>query len=399
MDFLTQRPGLRALCFDVFRPAGYDLRVVGGFVRARLLGVKAKDLDLCTDADPETQMRLYRQAGIRFVETGLQHGTLTVILPREEPYEITSLRADEEPDGRHAKTRYGVDWKTDLGRRDLTYNAIALTFEGEFVDPFGGQDDLRAGRTRFVGDPQARMREDYLRILRWIRFHGQITPDAPLDPAAEQAAIDCAPGLRQISRERVWSEMARIVIGPKGPEMIETIRRLGLAEPIDLPNGSHDSLRTAYAGMSWLREHPDVAAPKHDASALLGAFLGSPAAVEELSRTWRWSVEERQEGVYVAKRIGDASFDLKREVAVYRQPQARVVRLAAMQGRYHEARALAAWRVPEKPLKGQDLLDAGMQPGPKLGPILRDLIEAWAASGYTLTKDDLLNQALSPSAS
>jgi tRNA nucleotidyltransferase/poly(A) polymerase len=135
---------------DTFQKSGFDIRLVGGCVRDMLMGIEPKDIDLCTDATPEEQIALYRAAGVRFAETGLQHGTITVILP-EGVYEITSLRTETDHDGRHATVSYTRDWNEDLGRRDLTINAMAMTFEGQLSGPV-----RRSGR---LEGPQAAVRQ------------------------------------------------------------------------------------------------------------------------------------------------------------------------------------------------------------------------------------------------
>ena len=151
----------------MFADAGFELVFVGGCVRDALLGKEPKDVDLATSATPEEQISLYNQNGIRFIETGLQHGTVTAVLDGE-PYEITTYRIDKETDGRHAKVDYTRDLVEDLSRRDLTFNAIAMRFDGTLVDPFDGMADLHNGRVRFVGNAQQRIEEDYLRILRFF---------------------------------------------------------------------------------------------------------------------------------------------------------------------------------------------------------------------------------------
>jgi tRNA nucleotidyltransferase/poly(A) polymerase len=179
---------LRAL----FQAWDFDLRLVGGVVRDMLSDVTPKDVDLCTDADPEQMMMIFREHGVTFYETGLQHGTLTVNL-NGQIYEITSLRTDSNHDGRHAEVTYTRDWLADLARRDLTVNAMALTFDGDLIDPFNGAADLAAKKVRFVGDPNQRMREDYLRILRFFRFHARIANALAIDDETTVARSSATP--------------------------------------------------------------------------------------------------------------------------------------------------------------------------------------------------------------
>ena len=171
MDISFITDDLKALRAQ-FVAAGFDLRLVGGVVRDTIASIPAKDIDLCTDATPEQQIEIYHRYGYRAIPTGLQHGTITVVLD-SVPYEITSLRIDVKTDGRHAEVEFTNDWHADLARRDLTINAMAMTFDGEVIDPFGGQQDLQDRVVRFVGDAEQRIQEDYLRILRCIRFMGR----------------------------------------------------------------------------------------------------------------------------------------------------------------------------------------------------------------------------------
>ena len=220
-----------------FQDDGFDIKFVGGYVRDTLLGLTPKDIDFCTDATPDEQAIVYAKNGIEHIPTGLQHGTWTVVLRGAETgvYEITSLRTETDHDGRHATVAWTRDWNEDLSRRDLTFNAMAMSFDGELLDPFNGKSDLEKGRVRFVGNAAERMREDFLRILRFVRFQARFS-NGQYDQDALDAVEDCAPGLADISRERVWSEVSRIVSGKQGPAYLSELIRLGLGPYIDLPN-------------------------------------------------------------------------------------------------------------------------------------------------------------------
>ena len=226
MQFATDTlKALRA----AFQSRGFDIRLVGGAVRDILVGVEPKDMDFCTDANPDEQREIYTAHGYRFVETGLQHGTITVVIDHVG-YEITSLRTETDHDGRHATVAYTRDWMEDLSRRDFTFNAMAMTFDGEVIDPFGGRDDLQNQMVRFVGDADARVKEDYLRILRWFRFQARFGKPGRIDPAAWQAILDNYKGLKQISRERVWSELKKIVVHPRGSALFAVMHEIGMGE-------------------------------------------------------------------------------------------------------------------------------------------------------------------------
>lgn len=371
MRFLTQDLiDLRA----GFLHHGFDLRLVGGCVRDHLMGMAPKDVDLCTDATPAEQVMVYGALRLRHVPTGIDHGTITVVLSGV-PYEITSLRTEDEHDGRHARVAFTRDWHEDLSRRDLTVNAMALTFDGDLLDPFGGKADLEQRRVRFVGDPVARMREDYLRILRWFRFHGRIAGYADLDAETLRAVEQEAAGLERISRERVWMEMQKIAPGPAGDAMLDAIVTSGVARHIDLPDDWREDAALAHARL----RHPVT---------LLTALLGSE--VLGLARAWKWSNEELALARYLVESDADSLAALKAEVALRNVPVDRVVQLALLREMPDHAAMLAAWQPPPFPVGGQDLLALGMKPGPALGQALRALKEAWAASHYTLTREELL---------
>jgi len=170
---------------------GTEVRFVGGCVRDALLGRPVKDVDIATPDRPQRVMELLARAGIRAIPTGIEHGTVTAVVGRT-PFEITTLRRDVETYGRRAKVAFTDDWTADAARRDFTINALSCTPDGRLYDPFGGLADLRAGRVRFVGDPEARIREDVLRLLRFFRFYAHYGA-APPDPAALAACRALAP--------------------------------------------------------------------------------------------------------------------------------------------------------------------------------------------------------------
>jgi len=360
-----------------FMSKGFDLRLVGGVVRDLLRGSTPKDIDLCTDADPDEQIAVYKAGGYSYHETGIQHGTITVVLAGE-PYEITSLRTETDHDGRHATVSYTRDWLGDLGRRDLTINAMALTFDGDLIDPFGGVADLSNNVVRFVGSPDDRMNEDYLRILRWLRFHGRMAPTAPLDPETVEAARRCADGLRGISRERVWMEMSKIIAGDGAVGLIDSIYDLGLADPIGLSPGNVDVLEEARG-----RTRNPVS--------LMCVLVNSD--VVTLAADWKWSSEERDLALFLNKFLPTPNIDSDDFMWMLAHEGHRrdwVVELARLV--YPNiADHLATVEIPVFPVRGSDLLCAGMEPGQKMGVALKQMKKAWAESNYTLDRDALMS--------
>ena len=171
---------------------GHQARAVGGSVRNALMGLPVNDVDVATTATPDEVMRLAEAVGVKAVDTGSEHGTVTLV-PDHEPIEVTTLRQDVETYGRHARVTFTRDWASDARRRDFTMNALYAGPDGTVYDPLGGYADLQARRVRFIGDPHERIREDYLRILRFFRFEAQYgAPESPSDTmdAAALAAIE-----------------------------------------------------------------------------------------------------------------------------------------------------------------------------------------------------------------
>jgi tRNA nucleotidyltransferase (CCA-adding enzyme) len=373
-------PGLRKLR-DAFVANGFDLRLVGGVVRDLARGVEPKDVDLCTDADPVDQIMIYKGAGVPYYETGLAHGTISVRIDGET-YEITSLRTETDHDGRHATVSYTRDWLGDLGRRDLTFNAMALTFDGELIDPFNGLQDLKDGVVRFVGNPDDRMREDYLRILRWLRFHGRMAADQPLDPETVEAAQRQTVGLQGISRERVWMEVSKIISGNGGDHLIDSMYDLDIAGNIGLPMGNVDRLRFA-------RFHT------RNPVTLMVALLNRDG-FPDMATAWKWSAEERDLANFLSvndtEHVGWLTLEAFMKLVAFDGHSVEwAMELARMHGNMTVVMFLEKWTVPVFPVKGQDLLDGGMKPGPQMGVVLKGLKKKWMESGYTLDKETLLS--------
>lgn len=360
----------------VFR--GFDLRLVGGVVRDTLAGIPCKDVDLCTNATPDEQVSIYAEHGYRWIETGLQHGTVTVVLDGV-PYEITSLRVDVDTDGRHATVQYTQDWIQDLARRDLTINAMSLTFDGELIDPFGGREDLANGVVRFVGNPVDRIREDYLRILRWFRFHGRFGVDDNIDDKTLGAINQHAYGLAKVSRERVWSEVKRMVQHPSGPDLMKEIIAMGVYKHIGMVDyWNHRTCSEAQACTS---------APEVLIAA--GQDWQGPQ-ISHLCDAWKWSNSEREHVSWICRNIFNGA-DLRRLIAVDSAPREWVAELAALEERDDWSRnALVHWEFPPFPVSGEDLIAAGMKPSKAMGDMLRRMKDAWADSGYTASKQELM---------
>lgn len=387
LDFVT--PKLHDLRAQ-FRADGFDIRLVGGCVRDWLAGHDPKDIDLCTNAYPDEQIALYQKLGLRFIPTGYDHGTITVVLD-DTPYEITSLRLDVATDGRRATVAYTRNWLKDLERRDLTINAMSMDFEGKLFDPFNGVKHLKQGKVQFVGNPDQRIQEDYLRILRWFRFQARFgrDEDGLFMSSAWRAISKHRQGLEQISAERVWAEIKALLRHPRSPEMLWHMDTVGVGNHINLPsrrtlNGTGASYQIKQA-MQWTQA-PEV---------LMAAWCGwHQNVVNKLADDWKWSRAERDHVNWLPKYYRTGA-DLRRLIAIHDAPREWVRELAHWENRdAWEKTALAEWVFPPFPVNGNDLIAHGIKPGKIMGVIINTLKEEWAASGYSATKDDLMQMVI-----
>jgi len=371
-----------------FQARGFDIRLVGGAVRDIVAGEDPKDLDFCTDADPTEQLEIYTANGYKYVETGLQHGTITVVIDHVG-YEITSLRTETDHDGRHATVAYTRDWMADLSRRDFTFNAMAMTFDGVLIDPFGGQEDLRNQIVRFVGDADARIKEDYLRILRWFRFFGRFGHGS-VDHAAMTAIRENAQGLSKISRERVWSEVKRIVQHHTGPDLMKAMLNMGLFEHINMVTywNANTGEKIAYWDATTCVNAQEWT---NDPEILMAAGQSWQVhSVEVIADNLKWSSDERKHAIWLCKKY-DWGHDLRKLIAIDDAPRKWVAELAAMEGRdAWSQNALVHWHFDPFPVTGDDLFAIGMKQGKAMGDVLLKLKYDWADSGYVATKEELL---------
>lgn len=388
-------PALQAL-FDALEQHGDEARVVGGAVRNTLFDLAVSDIDLSTTALPGDVVRRVEAAGMKAVPTGIDHGTVTVVA-KGVAYEVTTLREDVETHGRRATVRFGRDWLSDAMRRDFTMNALYADRDGKIFDPVGGLADLHARRVRFIGDPAARIAEDYLRILRFFRFHAQYGAGEP-DAAGLHAVIEARDGLRHLSAERIGMEMRKLVAAPGAAETLALMSDTGLVEVV-------------LAGVARIVDFRnlrrlDAVAPQTRSPALgLAALAGFvDEDIARISERMRLSNAERKrmlDALHLADRFaGRADTAFAREMAY------RAGRVAALDGfLLHWARkggdplnkyflevfkAVKSFHPPAFPLKGRDLLAAGIASGPKVGETMAQLEARWIASGFALTREALL---------
>ncbi len=349
-----------------------EARLVGGVVRDLIAGDAAADLDLGIPETPEIVARRLADAGIRCLPTGVAHGTVTALV-EGRGIEITSLRRDEETDGRHAVVAWTTDWREDAQRRDFTINAMSLNRDGTLFDYFDGRADLAAGRVRFVGPAARRIAEDGLRILRFFRFNARYGGDFP-DADAARGITESLPSLDRLSAERVWSELRRILIGPRLDMTLALMRRLGVLDRL-FPCGVTEGLPGRVPADPILR---------------LAALICGPAL--SVARALRLSNAdaERLEAMLAtpAPRPGLDDANLRRVLAdAPAELLCDVAWLAEARSNGHaEAwrdlrRRLRATPRPVFPLRGRDGLDCGIAPGPELGRLLTLTRDWWLSGG------------------
>src|SRR5262249_47317491 len=254
---LTNSSWLRApalaRALSILNSGGEEARVVGGAARNALMGLPLSDIDIATTALPDEVVRRAAAAGLRAVPTGIDHGTVTLLVDGV-PFEVTTLRQDVETFGRKAKVSFGRDWKVDAERRDFTMNALSISADGVVHDYVDGLADLEAHRVRFIGDPARRIAEDYLRILRFFRFQASYAHGAP-DAAGLHACIVARDGLRGLSRERVRAELMKLLVAPFAVPTLVVMAEAGFAER--LLGGV--ALLASFANMIKVEEAAEVA--------------------------------------------------------------------------------------------------------------------------------------------
>jgi poly(A) polymerase len=377
---------------------GVTTRAVGGAVRNTLLGRPVTEIDLATTALPERVMALAKGAGLKAVPTGIEHGTVTVVADGT-PFEVTTLRRDVETYGRHATVAFTENWEEDARRRDFTLNALYADRDGTVFDPLGGYGDLMAGRVRFIGNAEDRIREDYLRILRFFRFNAYYGKGT-LDPGGLAACVKLRAGLGQLSAERVAGELRRILVAPQAVRAVDALFDYGLLT--DLLGAAPRMMRFArlVAAEEALGLAPDPALRL----AALAVFVVEDA--ERLADRLRLSNAEQ--AVLALGAADHEKADLPDEAAAKRalyqlgpcKFEAHVLLASADEGvsaddkRWRQALRLAdRWQAPEFPLRGTDITALGDIRGPEIGDMLRRLEAEWIASDFSLDREALLAKA------
>jgi poly(A) polymerase len=348
---------------------GIAARFVGGCVRDWVLGRPIGDIDLAVDKPPEAVMKVLESADVKVVPTGLRHGTVTAIVSGR-PFEITTLRRDVETDGRRAVVAFTNDWRTDAERRDFTFNALYADPDGTIHDYFDGRADLLAGRVRFIGDPDRRIAEDRLRVLRFFRFHAWYGKP-PFDAEGFEACRRNAGTLLSLSGERVRKELLRTLEAPAGADAVDAMSEAGAL----------DHWLPEYAGSARLRALASRE-DKSDGLRRLAAILPADTDATAIGKRLKLSTQESLRLGLMLDR--DHTIDpANLRASLYRLGARLFIDRVLLDapGDWRAALELArTWTPPELPIRGADALALGLKPGPKVGALI-EAVERWWIAG------------------
>ncbi len=388
------RTGATARVLELLNDNGEQARVIGGAVRNALLQLAIGDIDIATTAPPAEVVRRAHAAGIKCAPTGIEHGTVTLVVDGQ-PVEVTTLREDVETFGRKATVAFGRDWGRDAQRRDFTINGLSVDAAGIVHDHVGGLADIAARRVRFIGDPDQRIAEDYLRILRFFRFHAAYG-SGELDRDGYLACIRGREGLSTLSAERIRMEMLKLLVAERAAEAVVAMGDGGLLLPI-LGGVSYPATLAAMINNERaLQRAPDAVlrlgalavAVTEDARRLatrLRLSNGETRALNSMGHRW-WRLADMDEATAQRRlyRLGELRF------------RERVMLAWARSGRgsgdryWRDLVSLPErWRAPAFPLKAADFIARGFVEGPALGHVLSLAEDAWLAAGFPL-EDDVL---------
>jgi tRNA nucleotidyltransferase/poly(A) polymerase len=389
-----QKPSLQTL-LSLLQEGGEEARVNGGAVRNAIMGMPVNDVDVSTTLVPRDVMLRAKAAGYKVVPTGIEHGTVTVVID-DDAFEVTTLRSDVETDGRHAKVLYGRDWEVDARRRDLTMNALYCDADGKVFDPLDGMPDVLSKTVRFIDDAETRIREDYLRILRFFRFfawYGQFRPDAE----GLKACARLKEELASLSVERIWMELSKLFAAPDPSRAILWMRQTGVLTAV-LPESEKWGIDNMQPLMRMEQENnwaPDsllrmmaILPPDPDKMKSLAARLKLPNKVRDRLVGWAetpkpdadWKQPEFEQWLY-RQNIQGVEDTLRLSSIVTDAPAKKFLRQLKWLKRYVR---------PVFPIKGQDLLNQGVQAGPQVSEIMQKLESEWVESGFKLSREELL---------
>ena len=393
-----RRPAILRV-FEALDARGVETRAVGGAVRDALLGLPVREVDLATTAKPDKVMAIARKSGLKAIPTGIEHGTVTVVADGAS-FEVTTLRRDVETFGRHATVAFTEDWVEDARRRDFTVNALYAGRDGTVFDPLGGYEDVVAGRVRFIGDAEARIKEDYLRILRFFRFNAYYGKGA-YDAEGLAASVRLRDGIKQLSAERIKAELWRLLVAPGAATAIEALFDYGLLTGV---LGSAPRL-DRFNRLVEIEKVQGLAPNAARRLAALAVFVQEDA----LRLAARFKLSNAEQSVLALGAVGPDALSLPDANAakrlLYRRgaDDFRDLVLLAWAGSgaatndpdWQAAfRLPQRWQAPDFPLRGADLVETGAFKGPEIGETLRQLEAEWIEGGFAGSHDELLARAV-----
>jgi poly(A) polymerase len=389
-DWLASPPLLKV--FTAFAEAGQEARIVGGAVRNALMGLPVTDIDLATPARPEEVTRLAKDADLHVYPTGIDHGTVTIVASGH-PFEVTTLRRDVATDGRHAIVDFTTDWVEDARRRDFTINAIYAAPDGALFDPTGGVADIERRRVRFIGKPEDRIREDYLRILRFFRFSAAYGAGL-LDAHGLAAATALKDGITSLSRERIGAEVLMLLAADRAADVVNAMNEAGILDQVFITPCHPARLAKLVSLEKATGYSADVMARL--AALALDGTAANQSAIAETATSLRLSNADA--ALLRALSHSDAAFDPSTEerlarAGLYRRGTDTWVRAGLVAwarsadaitdtARRQRLTLAERWTPPELPLRGADLLALGVPAGPRLGTILKSFEDWWISADF-----------------
>lgn len=374
-----KEPEVQAV-FTVIREAGGEARAVGGCVRDSLLGKEGGDVDIASTLLPEKITQLAEKKKWKAVPTGIDHGTVTLVLPSKRPIEVTTLRRDVQSHGRRATVAFTDRFEEDAARRDFTINALYMDAKGVITDFFGGQEDLKAHRLRFIGEATLRIEEDALRILRYFRFLATLGWQA--EPAAVKACTAYAPMIETLSGERIQQEMKKLLSAHNPTHALEQMRKTGLPR---LLTGNEWNMNV----LGGLLQHESQYRSPLNPWARLAALSAKADAVAE---RWKLSRADRDQLAFLCEAKAKDAAHVKEYLRHYPRDWVK----SAVLLRSDDAALVDLtrnWLVPTFPVSAGDLMARGFGKGPELGKKLKEIEQRWIKSDYALSKDELLKGA------
>lgn len=395
-----EKPALKRI-FALLNADGGAVRIVGGAVRNALMGLPVVDVDMATTLTPDVVVTRAKAAGIKAVPTGIEHGTVTLVIDGEG-FEVTTLRRDVETNGRHAQVAFGTDWQTDAERRDLTINALYADEKGEVIDLIDGLPDIETGTVRFIGDAAMRISEDYLRILRFFRFFAHYGSGRP-DAYGLRASARAKDRLATLSAERVWSETKKLLSARDPSRALLWMRQSGVLTEI-LPETEKwgiDAIHGLVAAEQALRWPVDpllrlaaIVPPDGERLAALSARLrlskaeaaclaqwaSAPVIDPEMKETALDRLLYRQGVQGVETRLKLALASARADVSAGEEAMQRVARLSTLLARAEK------FQKPGFPLNGSDVMAEGVEAGPRVGEVLKRLEEKWIDVNFSLDR-------------